>query len=76
MPSTAARLLQPGFVPVLAECLACREFVAEVDRLYGTRLAASATPLERMIDATTGALDADLARFVEVVDAVVYSRLT
>ena len=59
----------------LATCATTPEFVAEFDRLAGCNLSGRGSPLELQIDAATGRLEADFARFVDFVRDCVWDRL-
>jgi len=51
------------------------ELVKEFDRLKGTNLSQNGTPIELMIDESTGRLEHDFNEFVEFVRDVIYERV-
>ena len=51
------------------------ELVKEFDRLKGTNLSQTGSPIEIMIDESTGRLKHDFNEFVEFVRDVIYERV-
>lgn len=65
----------PAYWQCVSAALDSRELVEQFDRLHGTNLLGKGTPIERMIDQTTGKLVRDVFRFLEFVYEAIYSRL-
>lgn len=51
------------------------ELVREFDRLKGTNLSRCGSPLDLLIDESTGRLEHDFAEFVEFVRTAIYERV-
>jgi hypothetical protein len=56
----------------LQECLDNREFRKEYDRLHGTNLSMSGTPIDLEIDRATGRLELEFQGFAQFVRDTVY----
>lgn len=65
------------FTECVAMCASNPEFVAHVERLTGHRFgfAHPRAPIEAAVDEASGRDEADMARFVALVDELVWSRL-
>jgi len=72
-----ARLLatEPRFHVVIRECVLQKEFVENIDRLYGTNLARRGTGLQLAIDDASGRMQKDIRTFIRFVKEQVWDRL-
>lgn len=64
-----------SFLACLKETAQNKAFVQEFDRLKGTSLSGSLSPIEKMIDEATGKKDADLETFIRFVYETVFCRV-
>lgn len=62
------------FMQCLWATLEYPELVAQVDRLFGTRIISRSMPIEKMIDAATGKQDADIQTFLRFVWNYIFCR--
>lgn len=63
------------FSDCLYECAANREFISNFDRLYGSNLSRSGSPIELMVDDSSGRTDADAKAFINFVWQYVWCPL-
>ncbi|KKM85251.1 hypothetical protein LCGC14_1291030 [marine sediment metagenome] len=56
-------------------CAGNKEFIKQFDRLAGTNLSLKGTPIELMVDKSTGKQDADMRMFCDFVYEAIWSRL-
>jgi len=68
-------LLDPLFNECIKEAAGMPDLVKEFDRLNGTNLSRKGSPLDLMIDDSTGRMSSDLGKFVEFVREFVYEPL-
>jgi hypothetical protein len=68
-------LLKPGFVEYLVIAASRHDLVAQFDRIFKCNLSLQGSPIERMIDETTGRQDLDCNKFIEFVYRVIYAPL-
>lgn len=71
----AVRLDGLTFVDCVAAASVNRELVTQFDRLNGTNLAMRGSPIEVLIDKSSGRLDAECAKFLEFVWEFVFLRV-
>jgi hypothetical protein len=64
-----------AFARCLALCLTDPDLIEQYDRLRGTNLGLNGSPLDLMVDATTGRSEADVAGFLAFVKDCVWDRL-
>lgn len=63
------------FEQCLMECAGTKELVAEFDRLNNTNLSMRGSAIDLRIDAATGRMAADIAKFTEFVAEFIYLPL-
>lgn len=75
MPDAAALAYRVTYQEALLAAARNDELLAQFDRLNGTNLLGRGTPLDVMIDQSTGRLAAEAAMFVDFFDEYIWARL-
>lgn len=77
---TPGQLVTIPFIPeifqwMVEESFANKELVRNFDRLWGTNLMTRGSPIDIMVDQSTGRLEHDLRLFIEFVRECIYDKL-